>query len=78
MAQERAADVTRGRSRSRSADVERSGRARGQGLLAARAVEEYAYVVRDVRRIIQVGGSIAIVLLALYVVVDILHLVTIG
>jgi hypothetical protein len=33
-------------------------------LLAARAAEEYAYVVRDVRRILVVGGTVAAVLAA--------------
>jgi hypothetical protein len=47
-------------------------------LLAARAAEEYAYVVRDVRRIVRVGGSLAAALAVIYVLVDVLHLVTVG
>jgi hypothetical protein len=77
VAQERASDVGRSRTRSRSADT-RLGAPRGQGLLAARAAEEYGYVVRDVRRIVQVGGALAIVLLALFVAIDILHVVSLG
>jgi len=58
--------------------VERPGRARSQGLLAARAAEEYNYVVRDVRRILRVGGSLAVVFLAIVVLVDVLHVVTVS
>jgi hypothetical protein len=82
VAEERAADADRARlrerSRARDAEPDRPGRARGQGLLAARAAEEYAYVVRDVRRIMLVGGGLAATLAVVYVLVDILHVVTIG
>jgi hypothetical protein len=80
VAQERAAEAgrTRSRDRSRVAEVERPGRAQGQGLLAAKAAKEYAYVVRDVRRIIVVGGSLAGVLAVIFVLVDVLHVVTVG
>ena len=80
VAQDRVAEAGRARSRerARNAEVERPGRARGQGLLAARAAEEYAYVVRDVRRIVRVGGSLAAVLAVIYVLVDVLHVVTVG
>jgi hypothetical protein len=79
VAQDRAAEVGRARVRDRARGDEpsRPGRAAGQGLLAARAVEEYAYVVRDVRRILLVGGSIAAALAVLYVMIDIFHVVTI-
>ncbi len=56
----------------------RPGRAGGQGLLAARAAEEYGYVVRDVRRILAVGGSIVVILAVLYVLIDVAHVVTIS
>ena len=80
VAEERAAEAgrTRFREQPRSPEVERPGRARGQGLLAARAAEEYAYVVRDVRRIVTIGGSMAATLAVIYVLVNVLHLVTIG
>lgn len=80
VAQERAAEATRARSRDRlrAPEAERGGRPRSQGLLAVRAAEEYAYVVRDVRRIIQVGGLLAAVLFVLYVLVDVFHVVTVG
>jgi hypothetical protein len=80
VAQERAAESGRARSRERArgAEVERPGRAHGQGLLAARAAEEYAYVVRDVRRIVRVGGAMATVLAVVYVLVNVFHVVTVG
>ncbi|MGA3056843.1 MAG: hypothetical protein ABSE70_02220 [Candidatus Limnocylindrales bacterium] len=80
VAQERAAEAGRARfrERARSPEPERPGRARGQGLLAARAAEEYAYVVRDVRRIVWVGGGLAATLGVIYVLVNVLHVVTIG
>ncbi len=80
VAQERDAEATRNRARDRgrAAEVVRPGRAGGQGLLAARAAEEYAYVVRDVRRILVVGGAIAAALVVLYVLIDIAHVVTIS
>ena len=80
VAQDREADTLRARSRERSRDAEtaRPGRAAGQGLLAARAAEEYAYVVRDVRRIMVVGGAVAAALAVLYVLIDVVHVVTIS
>lgn len=77
VAEERAAEQVRSRSRERRApEVERP--ARGQSLIAARTVEEYAYVVRDVRRILQVGGSLVGVLAVLYVLIEVVHVVSIG
>jgi len=78
VAQERAAEAGRARDRSRAGEVSRPGRPGGQGLLAARAAEEYGYVVRDVRRILIVGGAMAAALAVLYVLIDIAHVVTIS
>lgn len=79
VARERVADTERARARDRAkAEPIRSGRAGGQGLLAVRAAKEYDYLVRDVRRIVFVGGMLAAIMAALYVVVDVLHLVTIS
>jgi hypothetical protein len=82
VAEERAAEAGRARFRERArvrdAEPERPGRARGQGLLAARAAEEYAYVVRDVRRIVVVASGLAATLAVIYVLVDVLHVVTFG
>jgi len=79
VAQERDAELNRSRSRDRSrGETTRAGRPAGQGLLATRAAEEYGYVVRDVRRILQVGGAVAAALAVLYVMIDILRVVTIS
>jgi hypothetical protein len=78
VAQERAAETSRARARQsagRSIETRRPG---GQGLLAARAAEEYAYVVRDVRRILIVGGSVAATLAVLVVLIDVLKVITIS
>jgi hypothetical protein len=80
VAQDRSAEDVRARARERGRTTEtaRPGRAGGQGLLAARAAEEYGYVVRDVRRILVVGGAMAAALVVLYVLIDIAHVVKIG
>lgn len=66
-----------GRDRSAVAEAAAPGRVRTvqtSSLLAARAAEEYSYVVRDVRRIGLVGGSLFLVLIALYILIEVLHL----
>ena len=80
VAQERAAQAgqTRARDRARATEATRPGRPGGQGLLAARAAEEYAYVVRDVRRIMVVGGGLFGALAVIYVLIDVMHVVTIS
>jgi hypothetical protein len=80
IAEERAAEAGRNRARERTKVSEpvRAGRPGGQGLLAARAAEEYAYVVRDVRRILFVGGMIAVALIALYLAIDVAHVITVS
>ena len=78
VAQERAAETSRSRAREsvgRSIDTRRQP---SQGLLAARAAEEYAYVVRDVRRILVVGGSVAAALAVLVILIDVLKVITIS
>jgi hypothetical protein len=70
-------DLARARDRAKT-EPTRSGRAGGQGLLAARAAKEYDYLVRDIRRIVFVGGMVAAIMAALYVLVDVAHLVTIS
>ena len=79
VAQERAAQANVGRSRDRVRGVEldRTGRARGQSPLAMRAAEEYSYVTRDVRRIIEVGALMAATLGVMFVLIDILHVITV-
>ncbi len=38
------------------------------GSIAVRATEEYAYVIRDVRRIVMIGGSLVALLIVLWIV----------
>jgi hypothetical protein len=79
VAQERAAEISRNRAKNVGRpETGRPGRSSGPGLLATRAAEEYAYVVRDVRRIIVVGGAMAITLAVLYVLIDVAHAITIS
>jgi hypothetical protein len=70
MADERAAEtnITQARERSRR-PVDAEVRVRS-GSIAERASHEYAYVLRDVRRIILIGGSLIGVLLGLWVVLQ--------
>ena len=79
VARERVADVDRARARDRAkSEPTRSGRAGGQGLLAVHAAKEYDYLVRDIRRIVTVGGLLAAIMAALYVLVDVFHAVRIS
>ena len=80
LAQERAAETGRDRGRERDRDTQttRPGRGGSQGLLAAKTAEEYAYVVRDVRRILVVAGAMAAALAAIYVLVNVAHAITIS
>jgi hypothetical protein len=41
------------------------------GSIAVRASQEYAYVARDVRRIVTIGGSLVVLLVALWVVITV-------
>jgi hypothetical protein len=77
VAQERAAQQPAGRSpdRSRMADFGPAGRPRGQSPLAVRAAEEYAYVSRDVRRIVRIGGTMVGILAVFFVLIDLLHVI---
>lgn len=65
----------RPRDRVRAGEPDRSAKARSQGLLAARAAEEYGYVVRDVRRILRVGGLMAAALAVFFVLIDMMHVI---
>ena len=80
VAQEQAAQSERGRARDRRRTEEHlhdeaAPRTRSGSLLAIRAEQEYAYVVRDVRRILKVGGSLVGVLLILYVLIEVVGVV---
>ena len=80
VAQERVSDTAknRARDRARAAEATRPGRAGGQGLLAVKAAEEYAYVVRDVRRILMVGSVLVLALIVAFVLIDVVRVVSIG
>jgi len=74
VARERQVEATRSRSAERRRTETSLGiatRSRDGSLLAVRAEEEYAYVVRDARRIVRVGGSLIAVLAVLFVLIDI-------
>ena len=84
VAQDRAAQRNLARSRSNppAADFGGAGfgaaaRLRGQSPLAVRAAEEYAYVSRDVRRILRVGGSMIAALGVFFVLINVLHVISV-
>lgn len=70
VASERAADRAAAPSTDRPARTFEPRARTGTGSIAARAAEEYGYVSRDVRRIALVGGSLVILLLVLWAVVQ--------
>jgi hypothetical protein len=68
LAAERQAQSVAARARERERrPVEPETRLRA-GSIAVRAAQEYAYVSRDVRRIITIGGSLIVLLIALWAV----------
>lgn len=80
VAREQAAENERGRARDRRRTEDHlrddaAPRTRTGSLLAIRGEQEYAYVVRDVRRIVTVGGSLLGVLVALYIVIEVLGVI---
>lgn len=81
MAREAAAETERGRSRERRKTEEHlrdeAPRTRSGSLLAIRGEQEYAYVVRDVRRIVTVGGSLVVVLIVLYILIEVVGIIRI-
>jgi hypothetical protein len=79
VARDRVVETDRARARDRAKiEPARSGRAGGQGLLAVHAAKEYDYLVRDIRRIVAVGGLLAGIMAVLYVLVDVLHVVRVS
>jgi hypothetical protein len=76
LAEERAAQQATRRTRDRDRSSEATG-SRGRDLapLAVRAADEYAYVRRDVIRIVRVGGSLLAILAILYVLIDVAHVI---
>lgn len=76
VAEERAAEQAqrRGRDRARGAEAV-GGRVRDTSPLSVRASEEYAYVRRDVLRIVRVGGALLLILAVLFVLIDVLRVI---
>lgn len=68
MAEERATETRgrRDRERARRAPAEPAVRS---GTIASRAAAEYAYVMRDVRRIVVIGGGLVVALIALWAII---------
>ncbi len=80
VAEERAAETNRARARDRSrssyaSEASGRGRMREAGIGVA-AAEEYTYVARDVRRIATVGGSMVAIMAVLFVLLEVVHVVT--
>jgi hypothetical protein len=50
---------------------------RASGTFTASAAQEYAYVVKDVRRITVVAGSLFATMLVLFVLIQVLHVIRI-
>ena len=76
VAEERAAERAqrRGRDRGRGAEAV-GGRVRDSSPLSVRASEEYAYVRRDVLRIVRIGGALLLILAVLFVLIDVAHVI---
>lgn len=71
VSEERAAEETLRRSRDRSRRDPAALAPVRPGSLAVRASEEYDYVVRDVRRIAIIGGSLVTILIALWAIMHV-------
>ena len=68
VAEERAAETQAKRDRDRARrDPEPVVRG---GSIAVRAAQEYAYVMRDVRRIVIIGGGLIVLLIALWAIIE--------
>jgi len=75
LAEERAAQQSARRTRDRDRFAEAGPRGRDLAPLAVRAADEYAYVRRDVFRIVRVGGGLLAILAILYVLIDVAHVI---
>jgi hypothetical protein len=80
-AQERAVEDAQRRRASRDRSLAEGDAVRGRtaqaGGLAAQASQEYAYVVRDVRRIVTIGGGLVAILFVLFILIDVTHVIRI-
>jgi hypothetical protein len=70
VAAERTAETNATRARERSRRFTEGEVRVRSGSIAERASHEYAYVLRDVRRIVLIGGSLIALLLALWVILE--------
>jgi hypothetical protein len=70
LADERAAEEASRRSRERSRRSAASDPTARGGTIAMRAADEYGYVVRDLRRVALIGGSLVAILIALWVITE--------
>jgi hypothetical protein len=75
VAEERLAEAAK--SRSRVARTVDAAPVRATSSLSVSTAEEYAYVARDVKRVAIVGGSLVIVLLAIWVIAHVTGLITV-
>jgi hypothetical protein len=71
MADERAAEETARRARERSRREPETVASARTGSIAERAADEYDYVLRDVRRIALIGGSLIAILIGLWLVIEV-------
>lgn len=73
VADQKTAAAAADRSKSRKSDVDVASRSRTKdgGLLATRAVAEYAYVQADIRRIAIVAGALFVLMIAIWLVLNI-------
>jgi hypothetical protein len=76
LAEERAAEVARTRTRLRS--TREPVYAGTGGSLAIRAEEEYAYVARDVKRITRIAALLLSILFALWILIDVAKVIKVG
>jgi hypothetical protein len=76
LAQERAAEQSRRRSRERATREQVSSGA--TGTLAVRAEKEYAYVARDVKDIVRIASLLIGLLFVLWILIDVTKVIPIG
>src|SRR4051812_35464158 len=76
LAEERAAEASRQRTRERATTREIS--SGPSGSFAAQEAIEYAYVARDVKDIVRIAALLLVVLFALWILIDVTNIIPIG
>jgi len=76
LAEEKAAETARTRSRQRTASPTRD--YLGTGTIAVRAETEYAYVARDVKDIVRVAAILFTTLIVLWLLIDVTKVISLG